>query len=286
MWLCVVRPPRDGQAHQVERCRHLRTVRLAAETVTVPISQLRTPPVSYRATESAWPGYSSGGGICGSMARSNTLTERGDQQPGGPNLPPPDSSLVANCVAVSPGAPTHVLLDDEVAEHIPGCNMAFRREALAAINGFDPVFRAAGDDVDLCWRLQNKGYKIGFSPAAVVWHFRRNTVRDYIKQQRGYGKAETLLFFKHPSRFNVLGQSRWFGRIYGDLSSFLANRQQRIYTGVFGRGLFQTLYQPPPSIISCLPLTLEWNLLSLLLFFCALVFGGGSGSDGAVRSHP
>ena len=193
---------------------------------------------------------------------------------GGPNLPPPDRSLVANCVAVSPGAPTHVLLDDEVAEHIPGCNMAFRREALEAINGFDPVFRAAGDDVDLCWRLQNKGYKIGFSAAAVVWHFRRNTVRDYIKQQQGYGKAEALLFFKHPSRFNVLGQSRWFGRIYGDLSSFLASRQPRIYTGVFGRGLFQTLYQPPPSIISCLPLTLEWNSVSMLLLFCALVFGG------------
>ena len=193
---------------------------------------------------------------------------------GGPNLPPPDSSLVANCVAVSPGAPTHVLLDDEVAEHIPGCNMAFRREALEAINGFDPVFRAAGDDVDLCWRLQNKGYTIGFSAAAVVWHFRRNTVRDYIKQQQGYGKAEALLFFKHPSRFNVLGQSRWFGRIYGDLSSFLASRQPRIYTGVFGRGLFQTLYQPRPSIISCLPLTLEWNSVSMLLLFCALVFGG------------
>ena len=175
-------------------------------------------------------------------------------------------SKVASCVAVSPGAPTHVLLDDEVAEHIPGCNMAFRREALQAIDGFDPIFRAAGDDVDLCWRLQNKGFKIGFSPAAVVWHFRRNTIRDYLKQQRGYGKAETLLFFKHPSRFNVLGQSRWFGRIYGDLSSFLLSRQPRIYSGVFGRGLFQTLYQPSPSIVSCLPLTLEWNVLSLALF--------------------
>jgi GT2 family glycosyltransferase len=193
---------------------------------------------------------------------------------GGPNLSPPDDSFVASCVAVSPGAPTHVLLDDEVAEHIPGCNMAFRREALKAIDGFDPIFRAAGDDVDLCWRLQNKGYKIGFSPAAVVWHFRRNTIRDYLKQQRGYGKAETLLFFKHPSRFNVLGQSRWFGRIYGDLSSYLSSRQPKIYSGVFGRGLFQTLYQPPPSVLSCLPLTLEWNALSLVLLTGALLFGG------------
>ncbi|HEX2929527.1 MAG TPA: glycosyl transferase, partial [Candidatus Binatia bacterium] len=79
---------------------------------------------------------------------------------------------------------------------------------------------------------------------------------------------------KHPSRFNVLGQSRWFGRIYGDLSTYLLNSQPRIYSGVFGRGLFQTLYQPSPSIISCLPLTLEWNLLSVILFVCAFAFGG------------
>ena len=193
---------------------------------------------------------------------------------GGPNFSPPDDSFVASCVAVSPGAPTHVLLDDEAAEHIPGCNMAFRREALEAIKGFDPIFRAAGDDVDLCWRLQNKGYKIGFSPAAVVWHFRRNTVRDYLKQQRGYGKAEALLFFKHPCRFNVLGQSRWFGRIYGDLTSYLLRRQPKIYSGVFGRGLFQTLYQPAPSIVACLPYTLEWNFMSLILLACAFAFGG------------
>ncbi|HWP58449.1 MAG TPA: glycosyltransferase [Candidatus Acidoferrales bacterium] len=193
---------------------------------------------------------------------------------GGPNLSPPDDSLVASSVAVSPGAPTHVLLDDEIAEHIPGCNMAFRREALEAIGGFDPIFRAAGDDVDLCWRLQNQGYSIGFSPAAVVWHFRRNTVRDYLKQQRGYGKAETLLYFKHPYRFNVLGQSRWFGRIYGDISSFLLRRQPRIYSGAFGRGLFQTLYEPPPSLISYLPLTLEWNAIALALAASALLLGG------------
>jgi cellulose synthase/poly-beta-1,6-N-acetylglucosamine synthase-like glycosyltransferase len=193
---------------------------------------------------------------------------------GGPNLPPADDSLVASCVAVSPGAPAHVLLDDEVAEHIPGCNMAFRRGALEAISGFDPIFRTAGDDVDVCWRLQNKGYKIGFCPAAVVWHFRRNTVGDYLKQQRGYGKAEALLCFKHPYRFNVLGQSRWFGRIYGDVSTFLLSLQPRIYFGEFGRGLFQTLYQSPASLGSYIPLTLEWNLLSLVLIVCGFLFGG------------
>ena len=136
--------------------------------------------------------------------------------------------------------------------------MLFRSEALEAIGGFDPIFRAAGDDVDLCWRLQFAGYKIGFSPSATVWHFRRNTVEAYFGQQRGYGKAEAMVYAKHPFRFNLFGQAKWLGRIYGDLSaSMLLSSKPIIYSGIFGRGLFQTLYEPPSSIAAYLPLTFE-----------------------------
>jgi glycosyltransferase involved in cell wall biosynthesis len=192
---------------------------------------------------------------------------------GGPNLPPPEDARVPACVAAAPGGPTHVLLNDEVAEHIPGCNMAFRKEALREANGFDPIYRTAGDDVDLCWRLQNRGHPIGFSPAAMVWHFRRNTIRAYLKQQMGYGKAEALLYFKHPYRFNMLGQSQWLGRIYGDLTRSLFSRRPMIYHGVFGRGLFQTLYEPPSSLLAYVPFTLEWNVVGLVLLIGALLAG-------------
>jgi GT2 family glycosyltransferase len=197
------------------------------------------------------------------------------QAVGGPNFPPPEDSLVPSAVAVSPGGPTHVLLSDDTAEHIAGCNMAFRREALEKVGLFDPVYRTAGDDVDLCWRLQNAGYTIGFSPAAVVWHYRRNTVRAYMQQQRGYGKAEALVYAKHPTRFNLLGQARWLGRIYGDLSAtFLLSRKPLIYSGVFGRGMFQTLYEPPSSLAAFLPLTLEWVTLAAVLAAVAVALGG------------
>jgi len=192
---------------------------------------------------------------------------------GGPNLPPPEDSRVPACVAVAPGGPTHVLINDDIAEHIPGCNMAFRRDALTDVQCFDPMFTSAGDDVDLCWRLQNQGLQIGFSPAAMVWHFRRNTVRAYLRQQRGYGKAEALLYFKHPYRFNMLGQSRWLGRIYGDSPGGLLSRRPVIYYGAFGRGLFQTLYEPPSSLLSYLPFTLEWAVVSIFLFLCAISSG-------------
>ncbi len=190
---------------------------------------------------------------------------------GGPNFPPPEPSLVPAAVAVAPGGPMHVLLNDEVAEHIPGCNMAFTKEALLEIHGFEPIFSAAGDDVDFCWRLQNRGHPIGFSAAATVWHYRRNTVKAYLKQQMGYGKAEALLYFKHPYRFNLLGQSRWLGRIYGELTSAVLSRRPVIYFGAFGRGLFQSLYEAPSSLLSYLPFTLEWNAIGILLLLAGLV---------------
>ncbi|MBE9199587.1 MULTISPECIES: glycosyltransferase [unclassified Nodularia (in: cyanobacteria)] len=202
-----------------------------------------------------------------------TFQSTGLSAVGGPNFQPPEDSLIPSCVAVSPGCPTHVLLGDDTAEHIAGCNMAFLKKALQEINGFDPQFRAAGDDIDVCWRLQDQGYTIGFSPAAIVWHYRRNTVKDYLKQQRGYGKAEALVYFKHPYRFNLFGQARWMGRIYGGLAAAMILQTPVIYSGVFGRGLFQTLYQPSVPMFAYLPLTLEWNLLALLLIGLLAVTG-------------
>src|SRR5207247_2347786 len=59
---------------------------------------------------------------------------------GGPNIPPDGDGPIAECIANAPGGPVHVLLSDGEAEHIPGCNMAFRRAALQPIGGFAPPF--------------------------------------------------------------------------------------------------------------------------------------------------
>ena len=204
-----------------------------------------------------------------------TMETKGLVACGGPNFAPPEDDLVPEAVAVSPGAPCHVLLDDEVAEHIAGCNMAFRRDVLLAIGGFDPIYHAAGDDVDICWRLQDAGHAIGYCATATVWHFRRNTVKAYIGQQKGYGKAEALVFGNHPARFNAFGQAIWNGRIYGDLSTaMLLWNRPAIYSGTFGRGLFQVLYQPPAGLLAYLPVTFEWTAASLVLAAIGIVIGG------------
>jgi glycosyltransferase involved in cell wall biosynthesis len=180
---------------------------------------------------------------------------------GGHNFPPPEDNPIAGCVAVSPGGPAHVMLDDRNAEHIPGCNMAFWKWALEEIHGFDPLFRAAGDDVDVCWRLLQRGRKIAFSHAGFVWHYRRNTINAYLKQQRGYGVAESLLRRKHPEYFNSLGGMRWRGRIYSPskIAGFFGRFV--IYHGTFGSALFQTLYTPEPSGLLTILTSLEWHVV-------------------------
>lgn len=185
---------------------------------------------------------------------------------GGPNITPPGDGPVAECVANAPGGPIHVLLSDQEAEHIPGCNMAFRKSALELVGGFDPHFRVAGDDVDLCWRLQGKGWTLGFSPAAVVWHHRRNSVRAYLRQQLNYGRAEALLERKWPEKYNGIGHVHWAGRIYNrGLMKGLTFRRERIYHGVWGSAPFQSLTEPAPTLISSLVHMPEWYLVSAVL---------------------
>lgn len=190
---------------------------------------------------------------------------------GGPNITPHSDGWSAQCVAVSPGNPSHVMLDDQYAEHIPGCNMAFRREVLLGIGGFDPQYRVAGDDVDFCWRLLDEGYSIGYASGAFVWHHRRETVKEYLKQQIGYGRAEALLNFMHPHRFSVVGRSIWHGRIYGAGAAGLPLIAERIYYGPFGYAPFQMIYRHNEYGTWACVMWLEWHLLAAILLAIGLI---------------
>ena len=188
---------------------------------------------------------------------------------GGPNLSPPAAHWIQAVVAAAPGAPSHVLLSDTEAEHVPGCNMAFYRWALTATGGFDPEFRQAGDDVDLCWRLLQRGYTIGFSPAAMVWHHRRFAVIDL------FCTADRLWSRRGDSSLQAFAPlwAQW-GRVVAGPRLLAAcellktsSREPRIYHGTFALGLFQCVYpHPMPSPWPDLFRSLEWLGGVLVLF--------------------
>ena len=188
-----------------------------------------------------------------------TLTEKNFDGCGGPNYAPHEDGWVEACCAASPGAPCHVLTADDVAEHLAGCNMIFTKSALLKVGGFDPQFTSAGDDVDMCWRILDSGMRLGFCPAAFVWHFRRNTVKAYYGQQRGYGRAEAMLYARYPERFNILGQIKWRGMIPGLLRTVPGGSQKNIFWGA-SRPEVTTVFDPALSLMRFLPQTIEWTV--------------------------
>ena len=189
---------------------------------------------------------------------------------GGPNVVPPDDPPVAQCIARAPGGPTHVLLDDRIAEHVPGCNMAFRRDALLAIGGFNPIYLRAGDDVDVCWRLQARGWKIGFASAALVWHHHRASAKAYWRQQVGYGEGETWLMAHHPEKF-LDGHMLWHGRIYSPLPFVRSLWGTKINAGVWGTAAFPSVYRTDIHPFAFLPHSMRWQVVSFVLALAGVV---------------
>lgn len=161
---------------------------------------------------------------------------------GGPNIPPEPTSVQEAIVAAGPGAPSHVLLSDTRAEHLPGCNLAIRKEILYRLHGFRPKYHAAGDDVDICWRLIDAGWELAFAPCAFVWHRRRASFPAYLRQQAGYGKAEALLYESHAHRFAHAG-IRWEGSVYGG-GAVTVDPHAVIYYGPIGEAPYQMVTSP------------------------------------------
>jgi glycosyltransferase involved in cell wall biosynthesis len=171
------------------------------------------------------------------------------QATGGPNLPVPDVGFQERVVAHSPGGPMQVLVADDRAEHVAGCNMAFRRDTLVGLGGFDTAYTSAGDDVDVCWRLMDAGFEIGFAHAAQVWHHRRDTVRRYLRQQQNYGRSERMVSGRHADRFNRLGQARWTGFLYSSPRMHWTLLRPVLYHGYMGLAPYQRILRRRPDSI-------------------------------------
>ena len=230
-----------------------------------------------------------------------SMEDQGVVATGGPNLPVEGVGRVEQAIANSPGSPVEVLITSDRAEHVPGCNMAYRVQDLRAIGGFDSTYVSAGDDVDVCWRLLDRGGQIAFSAAAQVRHHRRDTVRGYFRQQRGYGRSEGLLDPKHRHRFNRLGQARWSGAIYGGLTMLPAWLRPVVYYGAMGSAPFQPMTRRrgvgllgwlPALLPLAVPLTVIFLLLGLLSPWFMLVpalllaITAGYGTAAAVAAQP
>jgi GT2 family glycosyltransferase len=71
-------------------------------------------------------------------------------------------------------------------------NCAVRRSAFEAVGGFDPLARA-GEDADLCFRLQRAGWRLEQRTGAVVEHRSRETLGPWLLQLARHGSGAAWL---------------------------------------------------------------------------------------------
>lgn len=96
-----------------------------------------------------------------------------------------------------------------VVNNLEACNYSVRRNLLAKVGGFDPLFTGVGEyhEPDVAFKIQNLGYKLIFHPKAQVFHCPVQT-GIYKARPRSFSRAQNFVnfYFRHikpdtPSKF-------------------------------------------------------------------------------------
>ncbi len=86
-----------------------------------------------------------------------------------------------------------------------GACMFIKANAFREVNGFDADFWAHMEEIDLCWRLKNRGYRIAYQPESVIFHLGGGTL-SYKNPKKVYLNFRNNLFllFKNlpPHKFH------------------------------------------------------------------------------------
>jgi GT2 family glycosyltransferase len=105
---------------------------------------------------------------------------------------------------------THYLLTwehnrDRAVGWLTGAALAIRREAFNSAGGFDESYFMYFEEVDLCCRLQEKGWKIHFTPTAEITHVGGASTRQCQPEMEVALYTSTKLFYrKHSSGILLL----------------------------------------------------------------------------------
>ncbi len=123
---------------------------------------------------------------------------------------------------------------------VSSAGMFIRREVFEQLGGFDPAIPGRGDDVDLCWRNRLAGHRVVVVPEAKIYH--QVEVVEALAGPQEAKRAEVFqrLKFASPLALPFL----WIGILLGGLGHFLLAVLAKdpghgfSYLGATLRGLF------------------------------------------------
>lgn len=129
--------------------------------------------------------------------------------------------------------------------HVPGAAVVVRRRAVEQCGGFDAGMSVA-EDVDLCWRLQDAGWRLRYEPVARVAHDHRVTHRDWFARRVVDGTGAVSLAARHEGKVSpvavplptlaalVMAASGTRTGMLGALATMIVTvgRLRRLFTGL------------------------------------------------------
>ena len=92
--------------------------------------------------------------------------------------------------------------------YVPAAGLLVRTSALRDLDGFDDSL-IVGEDVDLVWRADDRGWRVRYEPAARIVHDVRPTMRAWVRQRFDYGTSAAVLDERHPGSVAPVSASPW-----------------------------------------------------------------------------
>lgn len=104
--------------------------------------------------------------------------------------------------------------DPDKARFLASNNLACHRGAFLSAGGFDPAFRVASEDRELCDRWRWLGRPVRFIPAARVQHFNGLNLAGFLRQHAAYGRGAALYHRvrSHRGSGSLIADSSFFWR--------------------------------------------------------------------------
>ncbi|MCD6478352.1 MAG: glycosyltransferase [Candidatus Diapherotrites archaeon] len=110
-------------------------------------------------------------------------------------------SLIARFVQTEIEYRYNKMLRSKTIDWIGSYSAAYRKRIFLREQGFSEKFpKASGEDPELSYRLQKKGYKLVFNPKAIVYHRHPKSLMRYLRKKFQHAYWRILLYRMHKEK--------------------------------------------------------------------------------------
>ncbi len=110
-------------------------------------------------------------------------------------------SLAARFVQIEYEDRYRLMAAFDYIDFIDTYSAAFRRERFLEMTGYDSSFPVAcAEDVDLSYRMSQRGWKMKFAPGAIVYHTHPDTLSKYLQKKYKFAFWRMLAVRKSPKK--------------------------------------------------------------------------------------